>query len=122
MQLSINTIKNSGKELEIILEEKTKVLHKSCFFSEHKQSEMLLPAIASILKKENIKIQDIDSIKVYNAGGTFTSLRIGVLTANSLAYAMGIDVIAENSTDQVNLGDDISLVNPVYDKEPNISL
>ena len=99
------------------------------------QSEKLIPGIELLLKKEKIKAEVIKEILVNNYGGSFTSLRIGVITANALAFALSIPVRAaaiDNS--QIKVGTKIKLkklkgekrfagkylVEPIYNREPNI--
>ena len=62
-------------------------------------------------------------IKVENYGGSFTSLRIGVITANALAYALKIPVEANSKINHKNKKFGLySIVEPVYDREPNIGI
>lgn len=52
----------------------------------------------------------------------FTALRIGVITANTLGFALGVPVVdADEKDEKINkLG--FSVIKPIYDKEPNITL
>lgn len=84
-----------------------------------KQAEKLLPFIVKILNHQKIDWRQIEEIKVQNNGGSFTSLRIGVLTANALAYALGVPVNpVDNQAVAVFSG--IKVVKPCYQSEPNI--
>ncbi|HPW05950.1 MAG TPA: hypothetical protein PLA05_03260, partial [bacterium] len=58
-------------------------------------------------------------IRVQNEGGSFTSLRIGVLTANALAYALGIPVTPLNGGKSFKFVGG-QAVRPKYQSEPNI--
>ena len=83
------------------------------------QAEKLLPLVAGLLKSQQLDITEIKEIRVQNQGGNFTSLRIGVLTANALAYALGIKV----KPLQGEGGFDFKgghAVKPEYQSEPNI--
>lgn len=83
------------------------------------QSEKLLSSIDNLLIKNNYKFKDIKKIKVQSEGNSFTSLRIGVLTANALAYALNIPVEAINRDVPFKfLGG--AAVSPKYEGEPNI--
>ena len=62
--------------------------------AERSQAEKLLPAIEALIKREQASWKKIKLICVNDEGGSFTSLRIGVLTANALAYALGIPIKA----------------------------
>ena len=52
--------------------------------------------------------------------GSFTSLRLGLATANALAYALNIPV--EDQDGQVLKVSGLQIVEPRYDREPKISL
>lgn len=51
-------------------------------------SVLLLPKIDELLKKSNLKINDVDRIYVVNGPGSFTGIRIGVTTAKTIAYGL----------------------------------
>jgi len=107
--------------------------------AEFKQSERLLSAIAELLKKNNINLTQLKGLGVVSGPGGFTSLRIGVVTANTLAYALKIPVVGikraefENNQELIKkilapfrrsggkfiLAKNIIL--PFYGGEPNIS-
>lgn len=56
-------------------------------------SEMLLPHIKQVLELTKLQKQEIEAIAVSIGPGSFTGLRIGLATAKSMAYALGIPVI-----------------------------
>jgi|GEM_PF-198918 len=162
MTLYINTIKNNSTEIEIGLRDKAgKWIVKKSVKARYQQAERLLPLIEKVLASASVKFNKdvlkkkkyevrskkleifnlIDSIKVVNRGGTFTSLRIGVATANALGYALGVPVfgVGENGkiADAVKKKLKVTLpagrqeseklkvfniVAPEYDKEPNITI
>ncbi len=57
-------------------------------------SERLLPAVDTLLARHGVSTGQLERIAVVNAPGSFTSLRIGIATANALAYATGCDLVA----------------------------
>lgn len=83
------------------------------------QAEKLLPTITQLLKSEKVDWKEIKEIKVQNQGGNFTSLRIGVLTANALAYALGVEVKSLQGSAVFDFPGG-SAVKPEYRGEPNI--
>ncbi len=91
MFLIINTTNN--KFIELILAKTPEDFKVKKIKAEFKQSEKLLPAMAELLKKNNIKLTQLKGIAVVSGPGGFTSLRIGVVTANTLAYALKIPVV-----------------------------
>ena len=127
MTLFINTA--SFDEIIITLFEDTgKKIKTKKFKAPRKQAEKLLPAVAKLLSALNCSLSDLKKIQVVVAGGSFTSLRIGVVTANALAYALNIPVEAVSANGEVlkNQQDkkfeSYNIVSPQYDKEPNIGV
>ncbi|MFH1744894.1 MAG: hypothetical protein ABH881_01855 [bacterium] len=117
MILKIDT--THGHDVEIkILDNKKNIIQKK-FHAEYAQAEKLLPAIIEMFKKEKIRLEDVKKIKVENRGGGFTALRIGVITANALGYSLNIPV--EPVLGQAKKVGKISIIEPKYDKEPNIT-
>lgn len=115
MILEIDTSKYNEISLRILDVEK--VLEKKAIANKS-QSEKLLPLIDKFLLDNNYSKETIDKIIVENEGSSFTALRIGVITANTLAYALGIAVKARDNSVKNIVG--ITLVEPKYNREPNI--
>ena len=82
------------------------------------QAEKLLPTFKKILKKNKAKLKDIKEIIVNNDGGTFTSSRIGVVTANALAFALNVPI--QGACGKVLNKKGINIVKPKYNSEPKI--
>ena len=100
--------------------------------AKYQHAEKLLPAIQVLLKAQSLKVK---AIAVVSGPGSFTSLRIGVVTANALAYAQHLPIVGiskEEFTDVSSLATVVtkklkhahvgSLIEPVYGKEPSITL
>jgi len=120
MTLYINT--TNRDEIIISLKDGDKILATKSINAPRTQAEKLLPAIDRLLKSKKIKLSDLEKIIVANYGGSFTSLRIGVITANALAYALKIPVISENKIKKNKEFSGYSIVEPIYDREPNIGI
>lgn len=120
MTLYINT--TNRDEIIISLKNGDKILATKNVKAPRAQAEKLLPAIDRLLKSKKIKLSDLEKIIVANYGGSFTSLRIGVITANALAYALKIPVISENKIKKNKEFTGYSIVEPIYDREPNIGI
>lgn len=127
MVLFINTA--SYDEIVISLSSVVgKTIKLKKFKAPRQQAEKLLPAVAKLLLSINQDLKDLTKIQVVVSGGSFTSLRIGVVTANALAYALNIPIEAV-SADGVILNKQeakkfatYSIVTPQYDREPNIGI
>ncbi|MFA5184131.1 MAG: tRNA (adenosine(37)-N6)-threonylcarbamoyltransferase complex dimerization subunit type 1 TsaB [Patescibacteria group bacterium] len=119
MTLYINTA--SHEEIIIALKDGAKTVAQKRFLAPRQQAERLVPAIEALLKARKLTLNALKKIVVANQGGSFTSLRIGVITANVLAYALQIPVEAEPKTKKKNKKfGKYSIVEPLYDRAPNI--
>ncbi len=117
MTLLINTADHELVEVALI--DQKKVLASQVFAAPRSQSELLLPAVDKLLKRQGVDLKDLQRIRVADQGGSFTSLRIGILTANALAYALGIPIEAVSRQKPKRKGG-LMVVAPQYDREPNI--
>lgn len=120
MTLYINTVITDYILIMIAKKEETIALKKVKV--NRNQAEKLLITLDKLLVKHKIKSKDIKKIVVADEGGSFTSLRIGVITANALAYAWKIPVQGESG--QVFTAEklEFNLVSPKYQGEPNIGV
>ena len=111
----------SHTEIDVKIMDGEKIVAEKKVEAERMQAEKLLPLIEKVLKEAKLKLKDIAGIKVVNQGGSFTSLRIGVVTANALGFALGIPVEVTIGKSSVGHNQSsISLVEPLYDREPDI--
>lgn len=119
MILYIDTTKNNDNiELKAVSGEE--VLVRKKIKAKRAQSEKLLAGIKDMLEKNNLELSKIKGIKINNKGGSFTSLRIGVATANALGFALGVPVESFEGESK-SLGKNISIVEPEYSGQPNIT-
>lgn len=95
-------------------------LAKKKFKARFKQAEKLLPAIDKLLKANKLKLSDLSSLAVENSGGSFTALRLGVVTANALAYALAVPV--RGSSRSEIRSQKFFIVKPLYNREPEITV
>lgn len=69
-------------------------------------SQVLLPMIAKILKKNELNLEDLTAVEVNPGPGSFTGTRIGVSVANALGFALDVPVNGKKG----------KIVMPVYEK------
>lgn len=126
MYLFINT---SGPEKIILalLNNQGEFVIKKNILAKYKQSEKLLISIDKLVKSasKHKGLKLLKGILVVKGHGSFTALRIGVATANTLAFALGIPVVGilegEEATGLEKLkSKGLEWVVPVYGQEPNI--
>jgi len=123
MILYINTIKNHF--IEISLRKEGAVVVEKKIDAKYSQAERLLPEIENLLLDDGYGLNDISKIEVENRGdnesSSFTSLRVGVIVANALGFALRVKVVGLGKTENKTLSAH-NIVEPVYDKKPNISI
>ncbi len=56
-------------------------------------SSTLLVEIDKLLKRNKVKLKDLSGIAAYLGPGSYTGLRIGITTANALAYSLNIPIV-----------------------------
>jgi len=132
MILIIHTADQS--QVLLALAKASKLIAQKRFKAQYQQGEKLLLAIDDLLQAKNYKLKAIKGIAVISGPGPFTALRIGVATANTLAWALGVPIIgiklnefqdldqlaavAEKKIKKASAG---KIIEPFYDKEPNIT-
>lgn len=127
MILFINTASHDEIIISLLSPEGKKIKTKK-FEAHRRQAEKLLPAVSKLLLVASKKLTDLKKIQVVISGGSFTSLRIGVVTANALAYALRIPVEAVSANGEILKNqpakkfDSYVIVTPQYDREPNIGI
>jgi len=116
--LLINTANN--ETLELGLAGKIKSVA-----AKHMQAEKLLPEIDLLLQENNCQLSDLEKIVVENSGQGFTSLRLGVTTANALAFALNVPVSsmeAEIHHAHVETHGMRLYVQPKYDRPASVTI
>jgi hypothetical protein len=132
MILYIDTTVNDEINLALLNEDCCgfKTIKRKIIKAPRQQSEKLLLSIEKIMAVSKLKLPDIKKIIINNHGGSFTSLRIGVITANALAYALNIPVESgilegkiikkDKAVNKKKQFSGHSIIEPLYDSEPNI--
>ena len=118
MILYINTSKTDLIEVKLFLDNK---LVKEKISNENlKQSELLLKMIDKVVHD----LKKLEAIYIVSGPGAFSALRIGVSTANALAWSLHIPVMelkVDQDISQVKISKEFKPVIPKYGKEPNIT-
>ncbi len=116
MILNIDTSDNEYIKLSL---EGGAIIKSKKIKAHRKQSEKLLVSIGSLLSSVNCSLRDLRLIRVANKGGSFTALRVGVLTANALAYSLGVKVEALDINERGNkkFNKNFNIVIPKYNRD-----
>ena len=72
------------------------------------KSQAVLPMVQSLLKKTKQSLTDITEIEVNPGPGSYTGLRVGVATANTLGYVLKVPVNGKRV-------ENLEIVEPIYE-------
>jgi len=93
MFLFIDTCQKEKMEI-VLLNFDCEIIDDQALKIERDHSEKLLPLIERFLKKNQTELERIKAIGVASGPGSFTGVRVGVATANALAYSLDIPVLS----------------------------
>ncbi len=83
------------------------LLEPECFEFHHRlpadnrSAATLAPAIKALCEKHNWTLTDVDLIAVTSGPGSFTGLRVGIVTAKTLGWALNKQVTGINTLDAI---------------------
>lgn len=95
--MTILGIDTSDKGLGIVLGNEQAILASYYSQAEKNHSVSLMPAIDFMMKANKLTPKDLTEIIVSEGPGSYTGLRIGVTTAKTLAWTLGIPLKALSS-------------------------
>lgn len=133
MILLINTAIENKITIALASDDGDLILIKN-LFCHFEQAEKLLPAIDKIIKNSKADLNDLKGLVVVSGPGGFTALRIGVITANTLAFALKIPLagvklsefsslieLAKIGLKRLKKAKTQSIVRPYYGRQPHIT-
>lgn len=118
MTLYINTILENKFKVSLLSLNSEKSLTG---YGKIRSGGRLITLIDKLLFENKTKWSQISKIQVADFGGTFSSLRVGILCGNALAYAKGKEIVGDSGTESIKIKD-FELLSPIYSSEPNIGI
>jgi tRNA A37 threonylcarbamoyladenosine modification protein TsaB len=84
--LGINSALQSFSEICLVREEgaKKSIIDFFAWKNERNESQMLLPSIVDLLKKNSLRIEDVSEVFTITGPGSFVSIRISAVIANAI--------------------------------------
>ena len=124
----ILALKTDQPEAELYLLSEDKVLSSYHWHAHRQLSNTLLEKIEVLLKDSNQKLVALTGVIVYKGPGSFTGLRIGIATMNTLSYSLNIPIVGTTTEEWLAIGkkalldtQDGSYVQPLYGSAPTIT-
>lgn len=109
----------SNQALAVALVEDGRLQTEMTLTLKKNHSISLMPTIDFLMQSVGWRPADLERLVVAQGPGSYTGLRIGVVTAKTLAYTLGIDLVGVSSL-QVLVPKDIEgLVVPIVDARRN---
>lgn len=86
-----------------------------------RQLTWITPSIDKLLKRKKINFSDISYVAVTNGPGSYTGLRLGIITAKTIAQFLNIPIIAYNTLEVLafNCIDSDNIIIPLLDAKKN---
>ncbi len=100
----ILTIRTDKPESEVGLYEDERQISYETWEAHRQLAETLHHKIQQLLSGQDMSLQNIDGIVVYEGPGSFTGLRIGISVANALAYGLDIPIVGTQNEDWIIIG------------------
>lgn len=121
-------LRSDKPEAELYLYDGDRLVDSFKWQAHRELSDTILIQIERLLQKNQLTLLSLTGIVVYSGPGSFTGLRIGISTANSLAYSLGIPCAGESGTDWLSGAQSklrkqplSSIVLPHYGADANIT-
>lgn len=116
-KMKILAIDTSNWPLGVAVIEDGKLLGEINTHLSINHSLRLMPAIESLLAQLNIEPKQLDGIAVAKGPGSYTGIRIGVTTAKTLAWSLGLPIIGISSLQVIvqNRLDFDGIIVPLFD-------
>jgi tRNA threonylcarbamoyladenosine biosynthesis protein TsaB len=87
-------IETSGHVGHVALADSTSLLATRQLDETRRQARDLAPAVADLLTHVGWKPRDVSAVVVSRGPGSYTGLRVGIMSAKAFAYAVGCPVLA----------------------------
>jgi tRNA threonylcarbamoyladenosine biosynthesis protein TsaB len=72
--------------------------------SDRRHAESLAPMIEFVLSQASVRVDEIDHIAVDIGPGLFTGMRVGIATAQTMAWALDVPLVPVSSLDALAFG------------------
>jgi tRNA threonylcarbamoyladenosine biosynthesis protein TsaB len=104
MQPRLLILETSQRVGKVALALGEKIVGERTLDEQRRHARDLTPAIQELLQAQGWKARELDGVLVSRGPGSYTGLRVGIMTAKTLAYASGGALIAIDTFDAIACG------------------
>lgn len=101
MPTRLLALETSGLYGSLALAEDGRVVAERTLTPPQRTAQSLAPAIEQLVAQAGWSLHEIQVVAVTVGPGSFTGLRVGVVTAKTLAYALGAQVVGVNTLEVI---------------------
>lgn len=112
----------------VLLDASGKPLADEAWQADRRLADELLGHLQDFLKQHGTSFTELTGLIVYKGPGSFTGLRIGITTMNTIAYALSIPIVGVTGEqwmkvggERLQAGDSDKIVLPHYGAEARIT-
>jgi len=103
-------VDSSFRDLAVGIANNDKIIDQISYEAWQKQSELLIPELDNLLKRNRIERSDISSVMVSYGPGSYTGVRIALTVAKVMAFALDIPLYAVSSLQALKVGEKPTIV------------
>ena len=107
--MKILSLESSTKHFSLAVSREDCLLASKNIFLKKVLSHSIIPGISQVLKKSNVKFNQLDGFAVGLGPGSFTSLRVGLATVKGIAFASKKPVVGISSLDILAMNVELSM-------------
>jgi len=101
---------SSFRDLAVGIAKDDKIIDQISYEAWQRQSELLIPELDNLLKRNHIERSDISSVMVSYGPGSYTGVRIALTVAKVMAFALDVPLYAVSSLQALKAGEKPTIV------------
>lgn len=101
--MNVLAIDTATETLSVAILQSGKITEAIAFTTKNNHATHLMPTIVKLMEQARLQPEHIDKIVVGNGPGSYTGTRIGVTTAKTMAWSLGVPLFSVSSLKAIAL-------------------